>query len=151
RMPSGMAAWIIMRASWPPPTMPSVGDPSGLIHAPSTTHLPCDGSGVLPQRAHNSRVSCVRGTPGPGTRYGIGTATVDVRRVYGQRLSTVGNTDGRRVMNQNNDPVPDFEIEFRGDEMEPHADVVPEGPVTFQLINDTDDAHDFALVALATT
>ncbi len=49
-------------------------------------------------------------------------------------------------MNQTSDPTPDFEIEFRADEMEPHADVVPAGPVTFQLINATDAAQDFALL-----
>ena len=51
-------------------------------------------------------------------------------------------------MNQKNDPVPDFEIVFRADEMEPHADVAPEGDVTFQLVNDTDQVQDFALVAV---
>lgn len=50
-------------------------------------------------------------------------------------------------MNGHNE-VADFEIEFRGDEMEPQADVAPEGHVRFQLINDTDAPHDFALVAL---
>ncbi|MGE3961884.1 MAG: hypothetical protein AB7F65_09410 [Dehalococcoidia bacterium] len=49
-------------------------------------------------------------------------------------------------MNQTSDPTPDFEIEFRADEMEPHADVVPAGAVTFQLINATDDPQDFALL-----
>lgn len=49
-------------------------------------------------------------------------------------------------MNQTSDQHPDFEIEFRSDEMEPHADVAPAGEVTFQLINDTDQAQDFALV-----
>jgi len=33
--------------------------------------------------------------------------------------------------------------------MEPRADVVPEGSVRFQLINETDEPQDFALVALA--
>jgi len=51
-------------------------------------------------------------------------------------------------VNQTSDPNPDFEIEFRADEMEPHADVVPEGDVTFQLINATDQAQDFALIAV---
>ncbi len=53
-------------------------------------------------------------------------------------------------MAQPNETVPDFEIEFRGGEMEPQADIVPEGPVRFQLINATDEAQSFALVALAT-
>jgi len=45
--------------------------------------------------------------------------------------------------------IPDLEIEFRGGEMEPQADIVPEGPVRFQLINGTDESQNFALVALA--
>jgi hypothetical protein len=51
-------------------------------------------------------------------------------------------------MDGHNNEIADFEIEFRGEEMEPHADVAPEGPVRFQLINDTETPHDFALVAL---
>lgn len=53
-------------------------------------------------------------------------------------------------MNQTSDPRPDFEIEFRADEMEPHADVAPEGEVTFQLINATDYPQDFALIEVET-
>lgn len=49
-------------------------------------------------------------------------------------------------MNQTNEPHPDLEIIFRGDELEPHATVAPEGEVNFQLINSTDTPHDFALV-----
>ncbi|MCK9496712.1 MAG: hypothetical protein M0R75_14640, partial [Dehalococcoidia bacterium] len=52
------------------------------------------------------------------------------------------------MMNQKNDTTPDFAIEFRADEMEPLADVVPEGDVTFQLINSTDIPQDFALVVV---
>lgn len=51
-------------------------------------------------------------------------------------------------MNQKNDPVPDFAIVFRGDEMQPIADVAPEGHVTIQLHNDTEEVHDFALIAV---
>lgn len=56
--------------------------------------------------------------------------------------------DGGAPVNQTSNPNPDFEIEFRADDMEPHADVVPAGQVTFQLINATDNAQDFALVAV---
>ena len=51
-------------------------------------------------------------------------------------------------MNQTSDQTPDFEIEFRDEDMEPHADVAPAGPVTFQLINATENSQDFALLEL---
>ena len=43
----------------------------------------------------------------------------------------------------------EFEVVFKGETMEPGADVAPEGEVTFVLLNDDDVPHDFALMSLA--
>lgn len=45
-------------------------------------------------------------------------------------------------------PGPEFEVLFKGTEMEPFADVAPEGPVTFILENSSSEPHDFALIGL---
>jgi hypothetical protein len=49
-------------------------------------------------------------------------------------------------MNQTAGEHPDFSVVFRGDAMEPSTDVAPEGEVTLVVENQSDSAHDFALV-----
>lgn len=49
-------------------------------------------------------------------------------------------------MNQTTDEHPQFEVVFKGADMEPAADVAPEGEVTLILRNHSEESHDFALV-----
>lgn len=44
--------------------------------------------------------------------------------------------------------VPEFEVIFRGDSLQPQADIAPEGDVTFVIQNSSDEPQDFALVGL---
>jgi hypothetical protein len=59
--------------------------------------------------------------------------------------------EGREEMMQDRterediDRLPEFSVIFTGDTMEPIADVVPEGDVTFVLANDSAEPHAFAL------
>lgn len=42
--------------------------------------------------------------------------------------------------------IPQFEVVFKGQSLEPAADVAPAGDVTFVLMNESPEPHDFALV-----
>ncbi len=42
--------------------------------------------------------------------------------------------------------APQFEVIFKGDSLEPAADVAPAGDVTFTLLNESSEPHDFALI-----
>ena len=44
--------------------------------------------------------------------------------------------------------TPQFEVVFKGESLEPIADVAPEGEVTFVLVNASEQPHDFALAKL---
>lgn len=44
------------------------------------------------------------------------------------------------------DNRPEFDIVFKGETMEPAADVAPLGEVTFNVTNESDVPHDFAVV-----
>lgn len=44
------------------------------------------------------------------------------------------------------DNRPEFPVVFKGGAMEPAADVAPLGEVTFQVVNESDVPHDFAIV-----
>jgi hypothetical protein len=44
--------------------------------------------------------------------------------------------------------VPQFEVVFKGETIEPGADVAPTGDVTFVLLNESGEPHDFALIDL---
>lgn len=44
--------------------------------------------------------------------------------------------------------TPQFEVVFKGESLEPIADVAPEGEVTFVLVNASEQPHDFALARL---
>jgi hypothetical protein len=44
------------------------------------------------------------------------------------------------------DNRPEFPIVFKGQTMEPAADVAPLGEVTFHVVNESDVPHDFAVV-----
>ncbi|MCK9486289.1 MAG: hypothetical protein M0R73_06240 [Dehalococcoidia bacterium] len=48
------------------------------------------------------------------------------------------------------DPAgPQYVVVFKGDSLEPMADVAPEGNVTFVIQNASSEPHDFALVGLS--
>ncbi len=46
-------------------------------------------------------------------------------------------------------PRPEFEIVFKGAELEPGADVAPPGEVAFVLMNESQHTHDLAIVQFA--